>query len=64
MAERIEQVLPKDRNYRLVCLSMADEDGSFEAELRENPQEAARLDALLKGEISPEDYPAVTPNSS
>jgi len=34
LAERIEPVLPKDRNYRLVCYAMADEDGSFKAELR------------------------------
>ena len=35
-------------------------DGSFEAELgTANPQEAARLDALLKGEIPLDDYPAV-----
>jgi len=65
LAERIEPVLPKDRNYRLVCYAMADEDGSFEAELREqNPQEGARLEALLLGEIPSENYPAVTPNST
>ena len=63
LAERIEPVLPKDRNYRLVCYSMPDEDGSFEAELREqNPEEAARLDALLRGEIPSGDYPGVTPD--
>ena len=62
LAERIEPVLPKDRNYRLVHWAMPDADGSFEAELREqNPKEAARLDALLRGEIPPEDYPTVTP---
>jgi hypothetical protein len=65
LAERIEPLLPKDRNYRLVCYSMPDEDGSFEAELRTaNPQEAARLDALLRGEIPPEDCPSVTPDSA
>ena len=64
LADRIERVLPKDRNYRVVCYPLPDADGSFEAELREqNPQEAARLDALLKGEILTWDYPAVTPNS-
>jgi hypothetical protein len=63
LAERIEPLLPKDRNYRVVCYPMPDEDGSFEAELREqNPEEAARLDALLRGEIPSEHYPAVTPN--
>lgn len=62
LAERIEPVLLKDRNYRLVHWAMPDADGSFEARVRENPKEAARLDALLRGEILPEDYPAVTLN--
>ena len=63
LAERIEPVLPKDRNYRSGCIGRClMQDGSFEAELREqNPKEAARLDALLRGEIPPEDYPTVTP---
>jgi phosphatidylserine/phosphatidylglycerophosphate/cardiolipin synthase-like enzyme len=52
LADRIEPLVPQGRNVRLVCWAMDDEDGSFEAELREtNPREAARLDALLRGEI-------------
>ena len=52
LAERIEPVVPKDRNYKLVHWAMPDADGRFEAELREqNPKEALRLDALLRGEI-------------
>ena len=65
LADRIEPVLPKDRNYRVVCYPLPDEDGSFEAELRTaNPKEAARLDALLRGEIPSEDYPSVTPDGA
>lgn len=64
LAERIEPVLPKDRNYKLVHWAMTDEDGSFEALVREDRKEGARLDALLRGEIPSEDYPDVTPNSS
>jgi hypothetical protein len=51
LAERIGAVLPK--HYKCVCVSFPDEaaEAEFEAELREdNPQEAARLDALLRGE--------------
>jgi hypothetical protein len=44
---------------------MDDEDGSFEAELREtNPQEAERLNALLRGEFPPDRYPTDTPDNS
>jgi hypothetical protein len=52
LADRIGPLVPQGRNIRLVCWKMADEDGSFEAELREtNPQEAERLNALLRGEF-------------
>jgi hypothetical protein len=54
LAERIGRLVPQGRNVRLVHWAMDDEDGSFEAELREtNPQEGARLDALLRGEFPP-----------
>jgi hypothetical protein len=41
----------KATTNRVVCFAMPDEDGSFEASLRgNNPHEAERLDALLRGE--------------
>jgi hypothetical protein len=55
LAKRIEPILPKG-NWQLVYCAMDDEDGSFEAGLRErNPKQAAYLDALLRGEI-PDGY--------
>jgi hypothetical protein len=53
LAERISAVLPK--HYKCVCLRFDDEapEAEFEAALRENnPEEAARLDALLRGEVA------------
>jgi hypothetical protein len=52
LARRIEPSLPS--NYQPVHLSFPDIDAeeAFEASLRkDNPKEAARLDALLRGEI-------------
>jgi hypothetical protein len=53
LGERIQKVLPAG-DIRLVWLRFADKDkeDQFEADLRkDNPKEAARLDALLRGEI-------------
>jgi hypothetical protein len=53
LANRIEQMLPQDRDYRLVSLTFSDEakEAQFEADLpKDNPEEAAGLDALLRGE--------------
>ena len=56
LADRIEPLLPKNRNYRLVRYAeRPDEDEAFEAKLREqNPREAERLDLLLQGKIPTE----------
>ena len=57
LAHRIERALAKRGEYprrkiQLVCLPASDDDGSIEAELRDNnPMEAARLDTLLEGRI-------------
>jgi hypothetical protein len=65
LAKRIEPLVPQGRNIKLVHWKMDDEDGSFEAQLREtNPQEAERLDALLRGEFPPDCYPSATPDNS
>jgi hypothetical protein len=55
LAQRIEKVLPKDRDIRLVHLSFPDEkaEQKWEAELRKaNPAEAKRLDELLAGALN------------
>jgi hypothetical protein len=54
LADRIEPMLPKGRGCRLVTLTFGNQEAenAFEASLREvNTKEAARLDALLKGQI-------------
>jgi hypothetical protein len=55
LANRIEQVLPKDRDIRLLHLRFADEKAEqrWEASLRKsNPGEAKRLDELLAGALN------------
>jgi hypothetical protein len=55
LARRIEPVLPKDRDIRLVHLSFPDEKAElrWEAFLRKsNPAEAKRLDELLAGALN------------
>jgi hypothetical protein len=55
LAERIEPLLPKGRDIRLVHLAFRDEEAEqkFEMGLRKtNPAEAKRLDALLRGEFA------------
>jgi hypothetical protein len=55
LASRIEPLLPKDRDVRLVHLSFSDEkaEQKFEASLRKsNPAEAKRLDELLAGALN------------
>jgi hypothetical protein len=66
LAERIGPLVPQGRNIRLVCMpSVPGGEDAFEAELREtNPQEAERLDALLRGEFPAERYPTVTPTDN
>ena len=60
LAHRIEMALAKRGEYtrrkiQCVCLPVSDDDGSIEADLREqHPQEAARLDTLLEGRIPAE----------
>jgi hypothetical protein len=66
LARRIEAVRPAGSNLRCVCLSFASDEtaAEFEADLRKsNPNEGERLDALLRGEIPAECYPAITPGN-
>jgi hypothetical protein len=53
LAARIEKALPPYANVQLVHLHFADSDAeeAFELKLREDKNEAARLDALLRGEF-------------
>jgi hypothetical protein len=54
LAQRIEKVLPKGRDIRLVHLSFKDDQAEKEWEellRRDNPAEAKNIDALLRGEI-------------
>jgi hypothetical protein len=54
LAKRIEPLLPKGRDIRLVHLTFRDEkaEQEWEADLRKaNPAEAKKLDALLRGEL-------------
>jgi hypothetical protein len=54
LAARIEKVLPPFANVQLVHLPFHDSDAeeAFEASLRrDNPKEAGKLDALLRGEV-------------
>jgi hypothetical protein len=54
LAARIEKALPPGSNIQLVHLPFHDSDTeeAFEASLRrDNPTEAAKLDALLRGEF-------------
>jgi hypothetical protein len=53
LAARIGPKLPA--NYQCVCLSFAggsNAEEAFEAKLRKDPAEAARLDRLLQGNVS------------
>jgi hypothetical protein len=54
LARRISAALPPAANIHCVALSFSsvDAEEEFEAGLRaDNPQEAAKLDALLRGEV-------------
>jgi hypothetical protein len=54
LAEKIQARLPKGKNIRLVHLTFKDAQAEqeWEALLRkDNPSEAKRIDALLRGEI-------------
>jgi hypothetical protein len=54
LAARIEKALPSFSNVQLVHLRFANSgaEEAFEANIRkDNPKEAARLDALLRGEL-------------
>jgi hypothetical protein len=54
LADRIEPLLPKDRDIRLVHLTFRDEEAEakWEAGLQKtNPAEAKRLDRLFRGEL-------------
>jgi hypothetical protein len=65
LADRIAPLVPQDRNIKLVHMGgVPGGDEAFEADLRDsNPTEAARLDALLRGEFPPDRYPTNTQDS-
>jgi hypothetical protein len=54
LAKRIQPLLPKGRDIRLVHLSFKDDQAEKEWEellRKDNPAEAKKIDALLRGEI-------------
>jgi hypothetical protein len=54
LAKRIQPLLPKGRDIRLVHLTFKDDRAEKEWEellRKDNPAEAKKLDALLRGEI-------------